>query len=182
MADMWAASELTLAIVAAVLLALLNLAAVMMVVMQLPGTWVMLVLTAAFALWRGGDVTPGIGLGTVIVLLILAIVGEVVETLAGAAGARKAGGTRTGAVLAVIGGIVGAIAGTAVLVVVGTILGACIGAGIGSIIGDVLRGRELAKASLAARGAMVGKFWGTLGKIAIATVMWFIATIALVWP
>ncbi len=173
--------EWTLAVGLAVVLALVNLAAVMMVIMQLPGTWVILIATAGYALWRGGDASPGIGLGVIITLLLLAVLGEVFETLAGAAGSRKAGGTRTGAILAIVGGIVGAIIGTTILVIVGTILGACIGAGVGSITGDILRGRELRQAGLAARGAAVGKLWGTLAKIAIAATMWFIATLALLF-
>lgn len=186
---MWDTASDILIWVLAGLLILLNLASVALVIFQLPGSWVMLALTGLFALgqtwfvgWDADAVM--ISVWTILAMLALAIIGEIVEMLAGAQGAKKAGGTKTAAVLAIVGGVVGALLGTVLIPVpiVGTILGACIGAGAAALTGDLLRGRNIEQASLTARGAAVGKLWGTLAKMVIVTMMWLLATAAIFWP
>ena len=166
-----------------VLLMLVNTVGVAMVALQLPGTWVMLLATAAVAWWRWD--AEAIGWWTLAVLLVLAILGEVIETLAGAMGTRKAGGTRRAAVLATLGGIIGAIVGTVLLVaipIIGTLIGAALGAAAGSIIGDLWAGRKWEQVLEAGRGAAIGRFWGAVGKIAVAVLMWVVVLVALVVP
>lgn len=182
---MWDTTQAILMWVAAVVLILANAGGVMAVIFQLPGTWIMLVVTAAYAL--AGvftDEGPDVGIWWLVAMLVLAIIGEVIETVAGAAGARKAGGTKTGAVLAIVGGIAGAILGTFLIpiMIVGTIAGACIGAGLGAGTGDLMRGRTLKEARSVGTGAAVGKLGGTLGKVAVAVLMWMVATVGILWP
>lgn len=178
---------MTLVILVYIALMLVNTVGIAMVALQLPGTWVMLLATAAVAWWRwdanGGD--PAIGWWTLAALLILAILGEVIETLAGALGTRKAGGTKRAAVLATIGGVVGAIVGTIVLVaipIIGTLIGAALGAAAGSVIGDVWAGRKWEQVFEAGRGAAVGRFWGAIGKIVVAMLMWLVVLVAILVP
>lgn len=157
-------------------LLLVNAVGVFLVALQMPGTWLMLVVSALFAWWQPDRV----GVWILLVLLALAIVGEIIETFAAAAGASKAGGSKRGAVLAVVLSIVGAILGTALIPIplVGTIVGACVGAGLGSIAGDRWAGRTWEQARQAGRGAAIGKLWGTLGKIAVAALMWALIAVA----
>lgn len=157
-----------------------NAAGVAMVALQLPGTWAMLAVTLAFML-----IFPGwIGLWAFLALGLLAVLGEVVETVAGAAGSRKAGGSRRAMAGSIVGGIAGAILGTMFIPipVVGTILGAVIGAGAGSIAGDRWAGRDWEASWTAGQGAAWGKLWGTLGKIAVAVIMWLVTAAAIFWP
>ncbi len=164
-------------------LLLINGLGIFLVAMQLPGTWLILVVTSLFAWWRydSADVLmTEISMTTLIILLALAIIGEIIETMAGAAGARRAGGSRTGALLAIVGGVIGAIVGTGVIPVpvVGTVIGACVGGGIGAMSGDLMRGRSIREAGAAGKGAAVGKFWGTIGKVGVSGLMWLIAAFA----
>ncbi|MEE9212035.1 MAG: DUF456 domain-containing protein [Phycisphaeraceae bacterium] len=165
-------------------LLVVNAAGVALVLLQLPGTWVMLVATALLAWWQWDGQNPMIGVWSLLIMLGLAVLGEVIETLAAARWARKAGGTKTGAIAAIVGGIAGAVLGTMLIPipVIGTIVGACIGAGIGSIGGDLIRGRTWPEAQLAGQGAAVGRMWGTMGKVVIAVAMWFVAAVAVFWP
>ena len=97
----------------------------------------------------------------------MALAAEIAEFVLGAAGARKAGGSRRGAALAIIGGIVGAVLGTAIPIpVLGTLAGACLGAFAGSMAGDVASGKRVEESIDAGRGAAVGRFWGTVLKMA----------------
>jgi uncharacterized protein YqgC (DUF456 family) len=91
-----------------ILLLVINAAGVALVMCQLPGTWVILLSTTAYTWWSGQGV---ISVYTLAGLLLLAVVAELLELLSAAAGAARAGGTRRGAALALIGAVVGAIGG-----------------------------------------------------------------------
>jgi len=100
-------------------------------------------------------------------------------------GAAKEKSSKRAAVLAVAGGVTGAIVGTIVLAflpVVGTLIGAVVGSGLFSILGDLWAGREWEPALRGGKGAAIGRFWGALGKLVIAAAMWLIVAVALFWP
>jgi len=146
-------------------LTLLNLVFWTGILFNLPGAWLM-VLVAALAEWWTPETVlfgPAVLWGAV----ALAVVGEVLEFVLGAAGARQSGGSKRGAALAIVGGIVGAIVGTPVLPVLGTLIGACVGAFAGSLLGDLWAGRPLDHSLGSSRGAAVGRFWGTIAKLAV---------------
>lgn len=152
--------------VCASVLTLFNLLFWVGILFNLPGTWLM-VLAAAGTDW----LLPGEAMFSVSSLYLsagLALLGEVFEFFFGAAGSRRAGGSKRAAVLAILGGIVGAILGTALpLPIVGTLLGACAGAFAGSLLGDAMAGRPLAHSVEAGRGAAVGRLWGTIAKMSV---------------
>lgn len=176
---MW---ENALVVTVVVVLLLFNAVGVLLVALQLPGTWLMLLATAVVAWWRWDSGL--IGWWTLAALLGLAVLGEVVEFVAGAWGASRAGSSKRGAVLAIAGGVVGALLGMVFLAfipIVGVLIGAAIGAALGTIAGDVWAGREWAMALRTGRGAAVGKFWGALGKLGIAGVMWLVVLGAVLW-
>ena len=165
-------------------LLVINAIGVVLVALQLPGTWLIGLATGAAA-WWGWSADPTmrwIGWWTLAALLVLAIVGEIVEAAAGAAGSRVAGGTRRGAVLAIVGGVAGAIAGTPLIPIpiVGTLIGASLGAGAGSVLGDLWAKQPVAQSFKAGGGAAVGKFTGAVIKLGIAAVMWAWVAVAAV--
>ena len=178
------AMDTALLLTLAAALLLTNAAGVAMVALQLPGTWLMLAATAAAA-WWGWDAVPElrwIGWTTLATLLVLAVLGEVIEAVAGAMGSRKAGGTRRGALLAIVGGVVGAIGGTFALPIpiVGTLIGASVGAGVGSMAGDAWAGRDFQAVWAAGKGAAIGKFAGSIGKLGIAVTMFVLVVGAMI--
>ena len=168
--------EILIWVVSALLL-VVNAVGVVMVIMQLPGTWLMLLATALMAGWQ----TERITWWCVHDLAVLAVLGEIIETFAAARGSAKAGGSKRGAVVALALAIVGAIAGTVIAPVIGTVIGACVGAGLGSYLGDRWAGRTHKDATEAGKGAAVGRWWGTIGKVAIAVVMWIVTAVAVFW-
>jgi uncharacterized protein YqgC (DUF456 family) len=128
--------------VSAVVLTVLNLVFWVGILFNLPGTWLMVLVTALLKWWLPAYVRVswtmlGVAAG-------LAVLGEVLEFVLGAAGSRQAGGSTRAAALAIVGSLVGGIIGTAIPVpVVGTLIGACLGAFAGSLIGDLWAGRPL---------------------------------------
>jgi uncharacterized protein YqgC (DUF456 family) len=163
--------------VSAVVLTVLNLVFWFGILFNLPGTWLMVLVTALLKWWLPEYVlvswtTLGVAAG-------LAVLGEVLEFVLGAAGSRHAGGSTRAAALAIVGSLVGGIIGTAIPVpVVGTLIGACLGAFAGSLIGDLWAGRPLFPSVEAGWGAAVGRFWGTMTKLAVGAVMVVILALA----
>ena len=78
----------------AVLLVVLNLCALATNFLTLPGNWFIVLLTLLFALFVRPASGGGIGLWTAGTVFGLAVLGEVIELAAGAAGAAKSGGSR----------------------------------------------------------------------------------------
>ena len=161
----------------ATILTLINLVWLSTILFGLPGTWLMLLSALALDWLQPGP--PLFGKWPLATTAGLAAVAEIAEFVLGAAGARKAGGSRRGAALAIVGGIIGAILGTAIPIpVLGTLTGACLGAFAGSIVGDVASGKTVDASMDAGRGAAVGRFWGTVTKVTIGTAILIILSTA----
>jgi uncharacterized protein YqgC (DUF456 family) len=114
-----------------------GLAGVVFVVLALPGIW-MMTLVSALCMWWQPEI---ISWKTVLTLVILGIISEAIDLFASAAGAKKFGGSKRGALGAIIGTIIGAIAGGVFLSVIpivgwviGPILGGILGAGAGALM------------------------------------------------
>jgi len=159
------------------LLLVINAGGVVLTVFQLPGIWLILLATGLTFIWQPQIV----GYEAVLVLAILAIGGEVLEFWLAARGAVKAGGSTRAAACAMVGAVVGAMVGTIVFPVVGTIVGGCLGAGLASYLGDRWAGRTHDQAAKSGGGAVTGKFWATLMKVAVAIAMWIVSAVVVFW-
>ena len=161
-------------------LVLFSLVLVISSFLGLPGNWLILGMVAATA-W-GSDRDP-FGPWSFVVLGGLALVGEVFETLFGAVGARRLGGSRRGAVCAVVGGVIGAIVGTPLGLIVGMLAGAAIGAFLGSYLGDRWAGRVHQDAVKIGKAAATGRVLGTVAKVAcgLAMVLWITGCWIVAW-
>lgn len=144
--------------------------------------------TAAYSGFGPPTGRTALGWGIVLALVILAIVGEVVESAASAWGAARAGASRRASVLAVVGSlvgsIVGALAGTPVPVVgwiVGAILFAALGAMLGAVLGEGWKGRPGDVTWRVGVAAFWGRVFGAVGKLAIVTTMVAIVVLGVVF-
>jgi uncharacterized protein YqgC (DUF456 family) len=81
----------------------------------------------------------------------------------------------------IIGAITGAILGVPFLFGLGALFGALTGAWIGSYLFERLRGRAAAEAWQAAKGALVGRFFGLTIKCGIG-IMMLVLTYQAIWP
>lgn len=153
-----------------VLLHVLVLAGLFAIVLGLGGNFILLGLALAVA-WIGGF--SHLALWLWLVLLGLAILGEVVESVLGVATARGFGASRYGMLGTFVGGILGAIAGTAWLPVIGSLIGAFVGAFAGAFAGELLAGRPTGESARAGWGAFLGRVGATVFKIAVGGVIAF---------
>ena len=160
-------------------------ACVVMIIAGIPGVW--LLITAAVLvdcldwLWLG----PGAPLTfhplTIAGCALLAGLGELLEFLLSAAGAKRFGASPRGMWCSVIGGMLGAILGTFLILipVIGTILGAALGTATGAVLGELsTRKKTLAETAKPALGAVIGRVLGTLAKLPLGLAVWVILAIA----
>ena len=100
-----------------------------------------------------------VGMGTITVLGVMALVAYGVDLAAGALGARKFGASR----LAVVGAMVGAVVGLFM-----GIPGVLIGPFVGAAAGELVARRDLLQAGRAGFGTWLGLVVGAAVKIAIS--------------
>lgn len=166
------------------LLFLANAAAWISTLFTLPGNWAIVLFAVLYAWLLPTDLEPRLSWWVAGLTLVLALLGELVEFLASAAGAAKKGGSRRGMALALVGAVVGSVAGAAIgapVPIVGLLVGAlgggAIGAFIGAYLGELWAGRgHLERVEIGA-SAVAGRLLGTVGKLGIGVVMVVIVTI-----
>ncbi len=164
-----------MALLAAISLCVVCLMCVALAAAGLPGIWLMGLAALSMRLWK-----PELAEWWVIgATLGIALVGEILEFVAGAAGARKAGGSKRAALGAIVGGVVGAIAGTVLIPVplAGTILGSALGSAGGAVGMELTLRRMPGEAPRVAghhrrvgTAAFVGRLAATVIKVVLAMV------------
>jgi uncharacterized protein YqgC (DUF456 family) len=144
----------------------------------LPGNWLIVATSVLYAWLIGEPGNDGMRWTVVAVVAGLAILGEGVEFFASATGVKRVGGSRRGAVLALIGSAVGAITGLFVgipIPVVGSIIAALFFAGLGALagamLGEMTTGRSFEASWRIGQAAFWGRLLGTLAKTLIGAVM-----------
>jgi uncharacterized protein YqgC (DUF456 family) len=142
---------------------LAQVAAVVMIPLGLPGTW--LQLAAAVTLAWATDGTR-LAWSWVAGFGVLVVVGELVELLSGRWGVRRFGGSSLSGWGALFGGIFGAFIGIPVPIV-GSIIGSFVGTFVGALIAEIyVQGGPVdLRVGL---GALLGRVAATAVKLAIA--------------
>jgi hypothetical protein len=176
-----------IALLVAVLVTLAGAASLFLVVIGLPGTWLFLALALAIELldhlWLDGERTVTFSWWLLAACTLFALVGEGLEFLAGALGAKHGGASRRGMVFAVVGGVLGGIAGTPFGLVIGAFVGATVGTFLGAVVGELgTPGTELRATLRPATSASIGRILGTLSKLPIAVAVWVALSVAAFVP
>jgi uncharacterized protein YqgC (DUF456 family) len=149
-------------------MALLILAAVIvlsliLIVLGLPGLWIMVASAVAYNMIVPGD---PIGWVSLIAVAVLALVAELLEFTMTGRYARKYGGSRRAGWGAILGGMIGAMVGFPVPIV-GPIIGAFVGSFAGALIAELTGGSSAGDATRVAKGALIGRVVSTMLKIGI---------------
>lgn len=160
--------------VAAITVIIAGLTGVALTLLTLPGIWFALLVAVLCELWR-----PELfSWETLLAVLIVAVLAEVLELVASAAGATKMGGTKRGALGSLLGAFIGAMAGSMFFFPLGTILGGAIGAGLGAVVFERHGGRMGWKDSMkVGSGAAAGRLAATLMKTGFAILAAVILTV-----
>ncbi|MCH7546021.1 MAG: DUF456 domain-containing protein [Planctomycetes bacterium] len=182
--------------IVAFLFFLLGIGCLLLVVVGLPGGWIMLSLASVieycdqYYLTGENGTTETFGWWALGACLGLLLVGEMIEFLAGLAGAKKGGASRRGMIGSLIGGIIGVFVFAplfSIFPLIGTIFGALLGALLGTfagaMVGELSTQETTMKDSLKpAFGATVGRVVGTASKLGITIAIWLVLTVFAFWP
>jgi len=165
-----------------IILILLNAVWLLLVFFGLPGNWLIVISACLFAWWRAEDSVFSIY--TLLTITALAVSGELLEFLAGAGGAKRAGAGWRGSIGALAGAVTGAILGTVLIPIplLGTLIGACVGAGLGAWGLELAGGRKLQDSVHYGIGAGIGELLGITSKFILGTLIWLIVAVAAFWP
>jgi hypothetical protein len=153
-----------------------------------PGNWIMVGVAALFAYEFPAETLSGISWPVVGVLVAFALLGELLEFAAGASGMAK-GGSKRGALLAIVGSFVGSLGGAFVglpLPIIGSFVGvilfASLGAMVGALLGEVWKGNEIVKSFEIGKAAFWGRLFGALAKIIAGSIILGVAIAAAIIP
>lgn len=138
-----------------------------LVPLGLPGLWVMVAGVLGYG-WLTGF--RSVRVGTIAVVLALALAGELVEAWVGFRYARRYGGSGRAGWGALLGGIVGAIVGVPVPVI-GSVIGAFVGSFAGAVLFELTHSRDAETALGAGWGAVVGRAVAAGIKVALGLVI-----------
>ncbi len=169
---------------AAVVLVVVNAAAMAANLLLLPGNWMMVASLCLFLL-AVGHPESGPDWSTLLVCAVLAAVGEIVELAAGSATAGRAGATRRSMLLSLIASFVLSVAGTFAIpvpvigTVVGAVAGAAAGAYAGAWLGEAWAGRHPGQRDRIGRAAMTGRLLGMTIKIIIGAAIFVVQAVSL---
>ena len=167
-----------------IILIILNGCWLLLVPFMMPGNWLMVIGTCLFAWWKWDLEPRPFNWPVLLVIVVLALLGELIEFFAGAGGAKKAGSGWLGALAAIGGAVLGAIIATPLIPIpiIGTIIGACFGAGLATWVTERITGKEHNESVRSGVGAGTGVLLGTVSKFLIGCLIWLLITIAAFWP
>jgi uncharacterized protein YqgC (DUF456 family) len=124
----------------------------------------------------------------VIAAAICAVAAEILEFAAGALGAKRAGGSRRGTIMAVVGSMIGAVLGAIIglpIPIIGSVLAAILFAGMGAtagaMYGEWTDGRSWKESWAVGHAAFWGRTFGTLGKVSVGAIIVLIAIMAVIF-
>lgn len=143
-------------------------AALFSLVVGVPGTFIIVGLTLLYA-WATGF--AAVHWSTIGWLVLLAAVGEVVELLAAGAATAGTRPSRRVTIAALLGALVGGIAGVPFLFGIGALLGALAGAFAGAALAVRSEGGTLGESMTTGLAAMKGRLLGFVLKAALAAMM-----------
>jgi uncharacterized protein len=136
--------------------------------LSLPGLWLMAAAAGLYALVTRGQYLWPWG---ITVILGLCVVGELLEFIAGAGGAKKAGGSKRSMLFGTVGGIAGGLLLSIPVPVIGTIAGVCLGAFAGATLAQLTVAKDARHSALVGIGAAKGTLLGILLKLSIGVVI-----------
>jgi uncharacterized protein YqgC (DUF456 family) len=143
------------------------LAGLLLVPLGLPGLWIMVAGILGYG-WLTGF--RSVGVWTIALVLVLAFLGEVLESWIGFRLARRYGASSRAGWGALIGGVVGAVVGVPVPVV-GSVVGAFLGSFAGAVAFEYVTSRRADVALGAGWGAVVGRAAAAAAKVGLGLVI-----------
>lgn len=160
---------------AIIILAIFSIAGFLLTCLGIGGTFIVFLGAVTYNLihWSWA-----ISLNYLIVLLALAVLGELLEWVISVKGLKKKGVSNFG----VIGMVVGIILGAALMNFVpifGTVIGVIVGGLLGALLGELIRTQDFSKAWKAAKAALLGRGMVILAKVSLVVIQLILINVAI---
>ena len=149
------------------ILTLVLAGSMVLIVLGLPGLWIMIASAITYNLMVPGRPMSWL---SVIGIVVLGVVAEVLDFSLAGRYAKKYGGSRKAAWGAIIGGMIGAFVGVPVPII-GPVIGALIGSFAGALVGEVRHTGDRAAGVKVATGALIGRVLGAVIKVGLGFVV-----------
>jgi uncharacterized protein len=133
-----------------------------------PGTIIILIDAIIYALFNGFD---RIGFKIILVLVILAVLGEAIDFGLSMAGAQRFGASKKGVWASIVGGMIGAAIMSPFFYGLGMFSGTFLGGFAGVFVVEMIRQRDFKPALRASFGSIMGRVAAMLAKGFICLVM-----------
>jgi uncharacterized protein YqgC (DUF456 family) len=159
---------------AALLMLAAALAGLVLIPFGLPGLWLIVLAIIGYG-WLTDFQTMSAGF--LILVIALALLGELAEAWIGFRFAQRYGGSRRAGWGALVGGLVGAIVGVPVPVI-GSVVGGFVGAFIGAAVFEYTRARHTEGAARAGWGAVLGRAAAVGIKMGLGVVLGVMGVVA----
>jgi uncharacterized protein len=153
---------------------LVMLAALALIPLGVPGTWIMVGVLAI------GAFAGRVGVAVLITCILIAAVAEVIEFVASKRMNERFGGSRGAFWGAIIGGIAGVVIGMPVPVI-GSIIAGFLGSFIGAAAVTLYETRKYGSAWDVGIGALLGRIWAAVAKAGAGIVILVIGGVSLLW-
>lgn len=157
--------EYTLLIISNIFLIMAMLGGIGMITMGLPGN---LLLFIGVLLYAAGSGFIYLSFESLIVVLVILLLAEGIEFVAGLLGAKKEKASKRAMIGAVFGGFCGAIVGSGIVPIVGSMVGLVCGGFVGSYLAEYSKAKDRDKAGRVAVGVAVGQMTGVVVKLVMA--------------
>ena len=148
------------------LLVLVLATGLLMIPFGLPGTWILAGAAVGYSILVPGS----IGMVTVVLVAVMALIGELIEFYFTAKFIKRYGGSSRASWGAILGGMVGALIGVPIPLI-GSVIGALAGAFVGAFAAELSRGSEGGVATRVATGALVARAVSSATKVGIGLAM-----------
>jgi hypothetical protein len=158
---------------ATLLLVAASLVGLALIPLGLPGLWLIVLGIIGYG-WLTDFRT--VSAGFLVLVLALALSGELLESWIGFGFARRYGGSRRAGWGALVGGLVGAIVGVPVPIL-GSVIGGFVGAFLGAAVFEYSLARRSGAAARAGWGAVLGRAVAAATKLALGVAI----SVAAIW-
>ena len=152
-----------------------------------PGNWIMLGVSGFYSWLMPNESPYDFGIFVILIVLIFAIIGEILEFFTGAISTKKAGGTKRGMWFSVIGSIIGSFAGIFVgipIPIIGSLIAALLFSGAGALLGayygEKVEGKNSQQAWKVGISSFTGRILGSLFKIICGFIALICISVAMV--
>lgn len=158
---------MTIDISPVLLLVVSGIIGLLLIPLGLPGLWVIVLGILGYG-WLTDFATLSVGF--IVLVVVLALLGEVFEAWIGFRFAQRYGGSSRAGWGALVGGLIGAVVGVPVPII-GSVIGGFVGAFVGAAVFEYSRARQSGVAAKAGWGAVLGRAAAAAAKMAIGIVL-----------